>query len=402
MKLRHRVLSALCTLPLVVSIAACSDSDSSASSATASQNTQEKPDTISGIAVVSACESALEETLDDNGYYHELLLVELDNDYDDVSNPADISGTFSAWHANENYQFEGELTCTVELREESGDVEAGINADITYDEADGDGDYDFGNDDSRDSDYGSDYGSDEVLAEAPSAGQQVGLGEYQAQPRVDTWEPELADYLINPGMLIPGGAIYNIEGETRCSAGHFVTDSSSSRLFIMTAGHCGELGSRWAYLDPSGQWIEFGEMVERAYSGEENLGRVGAYDIGIIEVTNPHARWTSVPPITGNLVGYADLDYVAANGMALCRIGSTDGLSCGNYLHQIEGGQFEYGNQSRPGDSGGAIYAVHPNGDMYAVGVTSYGEADAPPSANNYAGGMEIYTTMQHFGLSVF
>lgn len=244
-------------------------------------------------------------------------------------------------------------------------------------------------------------GNVERRAQTAAPGKRVRTGHQEAVPHVATWHPELANYLMSPGELVPGRAIYNKTTNMHCSAGHFATTRDGKRLFLLTAGHCGKKGERFAYRDSSHQWIDFGEVVERAFSGEGTYGSATGYDIAIIEVDNPRARWNSQPPITGKVVGSADLGYVAANGMGLCRIGSTDGLSCGNYVGQMDGGFFEYGNQERPGDSGGAIYAVNSSGSLYAVGVASYSERNAPVSSDNYAGGMEIFSTLHRFGLLV-
>lgn len=214
-------------------------------------------------------------------------------------------------------------------------------------------------------------------------------------PRVDLAQPEAAEYFMTAGVLTPGVAIYNLENSGRCSAGHFAGDGQ--RLFILTAGHCGDKGDTFYYNDSAGNRVKIGEMVLEARN--TNTEQINSADIGLIEVSNPAAKVSTSPALNAPLIGWMSLDEVDLAHPTICRAGSTRGVSCGNYLgRDADQGLFAFGNDSDRGDSGGPVYAVIDN-ELYAVGVMSY-VVDEPN--NQEAGAMEIGNTMQHFGLTLY
>ena len=67
-------------------------------------------------------------------------------------------------------------------------------------------------------------------------------------------------WLEQPGGVVPGGRIYNSTQSTICSTGFLA--SGDARLFIITAGHCGNRGDQFYVEDSHGNWAYVGEMVE--------------------------------------------------------------------------------------------------------------------------------------------
>lgn len=216
------------------------------------------------------------------------------------------------------------------------------------------------------------------------------------EPRVDLAQPEAAEYFMTAGVLTPGVAIYNLDSSGRCSAGHFVGDGQ--RLFILTAGHCGDKGETFFYKDANGNRVKIGEMVLEARN--TNTEYINSADIGLIEISNPAAQISPSPALNAPMAGWLSLEEVALRKPTICRAGSTRGVSCGNYLDRREDqGLFTFGNDSAPGDSGGPVYASI-DGELWAVGVLSFGNDQDPSDVE--VGAMEIGTTMAQFNLTIY
>jgi streptogrisin D len=158
-----------------------------------------------------------------------------------------------------------------------------------------------------------------------------------------------------------GQAIYR--GGSRCSAG-FNTRSGSGRRYVLTAGHCTDLGGTWTTA--SGQTI--GPVAASSFPGN---------DYGAIRISNPAA----LDPRGGVLHHGAFRDITGAGrvpvGSSACKTGSTTGTTCGTVqaynvtVNYAEGTVFGLTRTSictQPGDSGGAMYA-----GSRAQGITSGG-----------------------------
>ena len=252
-------------------------------------------------------------------------------------------------------------------------------------------------DSGRAQDSGTNRGSEEVLdsdslwdntTEIPQA--------ERPDPRVDLAQPEAAEYFMTAGVLTPGVAIYNADSSGRCSAGHFVGDGE--RLFILTAGHCGDQGDTFFYKDRAGDNVKIGEMVLEARN--TNTDRINSADIALIEVSNPAAQVSTSPALNAPLAGWMPLEDFALTKPTICRAGSTRGVSCGNFIDRHEDqGLFTFGNDSAPGDSGGPVYASI-DGKLWAVGVLSFGNDQDPSDVE--VGAMEIGNTMKQFDLKLY
>jgi len=154
-----------------------------------------------------------------------------------------------------------------------------------------------------------------------------------------------------------------LRGGSRCSAG-FNTRSGSGRNYVLTAGHCTNLGGTWT--TSSGQTI--GPVAASSFPGN---------DYGAIRISNPAA----LDPRGGVLYYGAFRDITGAGrvpvGSQACKTGSTTGTTCGRVqaynvtVRYAEGTVFGLTRTNictQPGDSGGAMFA-----GSQAQGITSGG-----------------------------
>jgi streptogrisin D len=164
-----------------------------------------------------------------------------------------------------------------------------------------------------------------------------------------------------PHAFYGGQAIYR--GGSRCSAG-FNTRSGSGRNYVLTAGHCTDLGGTWT--TSGGQTI--GPVAASSFPGN---------DYGAIWISNPAA----LDPRGGVLHNGAFRDITGASrvpvGSSACKTGSTTGTTCGtvqaynvtvNYAEGTVRGLTRTNICTQPGDSGGPLYA-----GSLAQGITSGG-----------------------------
>jgi len=154
-----------------------------------------------------------------------------------------------------------------------------------------------------------------------------------------------------------------LHGGSRCSAG-FNTRSGSGRNYVLTAGHCTNLGGTWT--TSSGQTI--GPVAASSFPGN---------DFGAIRISDPAA----LDPRGGVLYNGAFRDITGASrvpvGSSACKTGSTTGTTCGTVqaynvtVRYAEGtvyGLTRTNICTQPGDSGGAMFA-----GSQAQGITSGG-----------------------------
>jgi streptogrisin D len=154
-----------------------------------------------------------------------------------------------------------------------------------------------------------------------------------------------------------------LRGGSRCSAG-FNTRSGSGRDYVLTAGHCTNLGGTWT--TSSGQTI--GPVAASSFPGN---------DYGAIRISDPAA----LDPRGGVLSDGAFRDITGAGRVAVgaqaCKTGSTTGTTCGTVqaynvtVRYAEGTVFGLTRTdicTQPGDSGGAMFA-----GSLAQGITSGG-----------------------------
>jgi streptogrisin D len=166
---------------------------------------------------------------------------------------------------------------------------------------------------------------------------------------------------VRTHALYGGQAIHT--GRWRCSAG-FNARNGSGRRFVLTAGHCTDIGGTWTTA--GGQTI--GPVAGSSFPGN---------DYGRIRISDPAA----LDPRGGVLYHGAFRDITGAGrvpvGAAACKTGSTTGTTCGrvqaynvtvNYLEGTVFGLTRTNICTQPGDSGGPLFA-----GSSAQGITSGG-----------------------------
>ncbi|MEJ8280948.1 S1 family peptidase [Pseudonocardia spirodelae] len=172
--------------------------------------------------------------------------------------------------------------------------------------------------------------------------------------------------------LVGGQAILAQAGG-RCSIGFSATDSAGT-AYVITAGHCTELGGTWNGANGTA----IGPVERTNFPGS---------DFGSIRVENtaawtPSARVENGPTVRGAVQ--------AGIGADVCRSGSTTGYRCGvvqsrNQTVNYGGGDVVYGLVrtsacAEPGDSGGTY--ITPQGQ--AQGMTSGGSGDCSVGGTTY------------------
>jgi streptogrisin D len=206
--------------------------------------------------------------------------------------------------------------------------------------------------------WGVDLPSNTVLVTVPAGagtGFMARARSFGAAVRVEHSRP------VQTQAFYGGQAI--LHSGSRCSAG-FNTRSGSGRNYVLTAGHCTNLGGTWT--TSSGQTI--GPVAASSFPGN---------DFGAIRISNPAA----LDPRGGVLYNGAFRDITGASrvavGSSACKTGSTTGTTCGTvqaynvtvrYAEGTVSGLTRTNICTQPGDSGGAMFA-----GSLAQGITSGG-----------------------------
>lgn len=180
-----------------------------------------------------------------------------------------------------------------------------------------------------------------------------------------------------------GGDPYLIAGAGRCSVGFPVVGAVPELdgfAGFVTAGHCALAGfSGGVPVDVSTSALDGtpqGEFVAGSFPG---VGAGGPDDWAVVQVNDD---WVPLPEVTDFAGGVLPVagSQVATVGSAVCKFGSTTGVSCGTiratdatvvYPEGIVTGLTRTDACAEPGDSGGSWLA----GDQ-AQGVTSGGSGD--------------------------
>jgi streptogrisin D len=208
------------------------------------------------------------------------------------------------------------------------------------------------------SSWGVDVASNTVLVSVPAGGGAAFLARARSFGAAVT---------VRHGPAVQTQAFYGgqaiLHGGWRCSAG-FNTRSGSGRYYVLTAGHCANLGGTWT--TSGGQTI--GPVAASSFPGN---------DFGRIRISNPAA----LDPRGGVLDKGAFRDITGASrvavGSSACKTGSTTGTTCGRvqaynvtvrYPEGTVRGLTRTNICTQPGDSGGAMFA-----GSQAQGITSGG-----------------------------
>jgi streptogrisin C len=217
----------------------------------------------------------------------------------------------------------------------------------------------------------------------------------QWQARSDAVEIEHVAEAPRPYWSIIGGqAIYT--GGSRCSAGFNARNSSGTR-FVITAGHCTNIGSTWSGVG--------GTLGTRAASS------FPTNDYGLIRVTSSSA--VSTPYVDRYSAG-SDVRVTgataAAVGQAVCRSGSTTGWRCGSVTATNQTVCYAQGCVyqmirtnvcAQPGDSGGPLVSNPGTGtSVSAKGLTSGGSGNCSSGGTTFF--QPVTEPLSVFGLTLY
>ncbi|MEV0479654.1 S1 family peptidase [Streptomyces sp. NPDC050508] len=220
-----------------------------------------------------------------------------------------------------------------------------------------------------------DYRNNRVLVEGDSS---VSAAAWTAMTKVATGIGTSVQMQRTQGKFTTriNGAQPILSTGGRCSAGFNVTDGTND--FILTAGHCGPVGSIWFANNQGDQ--QLGKTVSDNFPGS---------DFSLVQYASGSAGEGADVVAIGNgsgvtITGLAD----AAVGEKVFRSGSTSGLHDGevtalnatvNYPEGTVTGLIQTTVCAEPGDSGGPLFA---NG--IALGVTSGGSGDCTAGGTTF------------------
>jgi streptogrisin C len=194
--------------------------------------------------------------------------------------------------------------------------------------------------------------------------------------------------------IIGGQAITTTSG-SRCSAGFNARNSSGTR-FVVTAGHCTNLGGTW-----SGTGGTIGPVHGSSFPTN---------DYGAIRVTSSSAASTALVDrySSGSDVTVAGAS-TASTGMAVCRSGSTTGWYCGSVTGTNQTVCYSQGCVyqmirtnvcAEPGDSGGSLVTRPSGTSVRALGMTSGGSGNCRSGGTTYY--QPVGEALSAYGLTLY
>ncbi|MGH3432351.1 MAG: S1 family peptidase [Thermocrispum sp.] len=196
-----------------------------------------------------------------------------------------------------------------------------------------------------------------------------------------------------PLWNIIGGQAITSSG-ARCSAG-FNTRSGSGNRYVVTAGHCTDLGGTW-----SGSGGTIGPVAASSFPGN---------DYGAIHVSSGSAAST---PLVDRYSSGSDVTVTGAatatTGMAVCRSGSTTGWHCGSVTGTNQTVCYSQGCVyqmirtnvcAEPGDSGGSL-VTNTGSRVRAVGLTSGGSGNCSSGGTTFF--QPVTEVLSVYGLTLY
>lgn len=194
--------------------------------------------------------------------------------------------------------------------------------------------------------------------------------------------------------LIGGQAITTSSG-SRCSLGFNARNSSGTR-YVITAGHCTNLGGTW-----SGSGGTIGTVSGTSFPtndyGRITVSSSSAASTALID------RYSSGSDVT--VTGAA----TASNGMAVCRSGSTTGWYCGSVTGTNQTVCYSQGCVyqmirtnvcAQPGDSGGSLVTRPSGTTVRALGMTSGGSGNCSSGGTTYY--QPVTEALSAYGLTLY
>ncbi|GAA0925344.1 S1 family peptidase [Nonomuraea longicatena] len=211
-----------------------------------------------------------------------------------------------------------------------------------------------------------DVRSNQVVIEVPSA-EKEGTASVLARAGLSgsrgTVKVVATDSAAEPSGLIGGDKfeMWNASGtqyQGDCSAAFLARNRSTGWHYMVTAGHCNELGGNtWAWRPGDNKWVGYGHVWNFDYNGD-----YGSYFVRNSGEWNPYGPWVNMYNGTFRRIGGAQDAPVGAH---LCKSGATTGWTCGfvnardvtvTYANgPTVGGLTMTDYRSRPGDSGGSV-----------------------------------------------
>jgi streptogrisin C len=189
-----------------------------------------------------------------------------------------------------------------------------------------------------------------------------------------------------PFADLVGGQAIVAQAGGRCSIGFSARSASSA--YVLTAGHCTELGGNWNGAN--------GTLI-----GPVAASDFPTDDFGAIRVSNT-AAWTPTNEVAGSTPVTGSTE--AAVGAAVCRSGSTTGFRCGTILSR--NATVNYGDGAvvrgltrtdacaEPGDSGGSFVS-----GAQAQGLTSGGSGSCATGGETFF--QPIDEVLDRYGLTL-
>jgi len=174
-----------------------------------------------------------------------------------------------------------------------------------------------------------------------------------------------------------GSRLYINTSQPQCTTAFNARSNSDNKWYMMTAGHCGAIGTVFtAYQPGTGNFHTVGAVHNRS---------AGANDYSIVTINNVAGwnprNWVYVHA-SGDTV--LDPDYTITNtatspvGTRVCISGSTSGTDCGDVVEINWNGSGGFARAqycSDGGDSGGAVYSGH-NARGIHIGVVAGHDGD--------------------------
>jgi streptogrisin D len=200
---------------------------------------------------------------------------------------------------------------------------------------------------------------------------------------------ELLDGAIGTQAFYGGQAI--LTGSSRCTAG-FITQAASGNQYVLTAGHCTNIGSTWR----TSSGVTIGTTAASRFPGD---------DFGAIRISSP----STLQPQGGVLNNGAFLDITSAGrvpvGATVCKTGSTTGTTCGRVLAYNTTVNYPQGTVTgltttnvctQAGDSGGPLFA-----SSQAQGLVSGGTVVSCSSTSFRSFFQPVDEALSVFGLTL-
>lgn len=162
-----------------------------------------------------------------------------------------------------------------------------------------------------------------------------------------------------------------------CTAGFGVRDLTSGTGYLLTAEHCGAIGSPWHTAWVGSQETGSGRLVGYAVASNDD------HDTMLVSTASPgdHIYVGGLyDELRAKVVGWTEV----VPGQILCQSGYTSANEIGgpvcnlrvdfhynDYEDLVEATQLDGEEAARGGDSGGPVYAVNANGTVLAAGTTT-------------------------------